>query len=70
MLPRPSHEAMVGPELHGVRGSDIRAELMAEAMRAYMQNPNYIKTVAPNVARRICEAVNTHPELRKIIVFN
>jgi len=59
-----------GPEQRGCFGADARAELMAEAIRAYMHDPNYLKSVAPNVAARIRAAVNTHPELSKIIQFN
>lgn len=59
-----------GPEQRGCFGTDAQAELMAEAIRAYMQNPNYLKTVAPNVAARIREAVNPNPALRHIIQFN
>ena len=50
-----------GPEQRGCFGAHARAELMAEAIRAYMQDPNYIKTVAPNVAARIRAAVDEHP---------
>jgi hypothetical protein len=59
-----------GPEQKACYGADARAELMAEAIRAYMQNPNYLKTVAPNVAARIRAAVNTNPNLNQIIQFN
>lgn len=45
-------------------------ERVAEAIRAYMVDPNYLKTVAPNTAARIREYVNSHPELSKIIQFN
>jgi hypothetical protein len=45
-------------------------ELWAEAIRAYMVDPNYIKSVAPKVAQRIREYVNKHPELKNIIQFN
>ncbi|MBS1256729.1 MAG: hypothetical protein MAG581_02555 [Deltaproteobacteria bacterium] len=45
-------------------------ELFAEAIRAYMVDPNYLKTVAPKVAKRIRKYVNTHPELKNIIQFN
>ena len=45
-------------------------ELMAEAVRAYLTDPNYIKTVAPRTAARIREKVNAHPTLSKIIQFN
>jgi len=43
---------------------------MGEAIRAYMANPNYLKSVAPRFAARIREYVNAHPELSKIIQFN
>ncbi len=59
-----------GPEEWGCFGAEERAEMMAEAIRAYLENPNYIKTAAPKVARRIREAVNTHPVLSPIIQFN
>jgi hypothetical protein len=43
---------------------------MAEAIRAYMWDPNYLKTVAPKAAARIREFVNTNPQLSKFIQFN
>ena len=43
---------------------------MAEAIRAYLADPNYLKTVAPKTAAAIREAVNSHPILSKIIQFN
>lgn len=45
-------------------------EYIAEASRAYMVDPNWLKTVAPKTAARIREYVNSHPELSKIIQFN
>jgi 2,3-bisphosphoglycerate-independent phosphoglycerate mutase len=66
---RPEYQG-VSPEQRGCHGADARAELMAEAIRAYMQDPNYIKTVAPNVAARIRAAVNPNPNLKYIIQFN
>jgi hypothetical protein len=62
--------SLTGPQHLGYRGGDVNRELMAEAIRAYMTDPNYIKTVAPNVAARIRERVNAHPELSRIIQFN
>jgi hypothetical protein len=59
-----------GPEQSACYGADARAELMAEAIRAYLQDPNYLKTVAPNVAARIGDAVNTNHSLNQIIQFN
>lgn len=43
---------------------------MAEAIRVYLINPNYIKSIAPELAERIRRAVNTHPDLSKHIQFN
>ncbi|HZN27897.1 MAG TPA: hypothetical protein VFB88_00930 [Xanthobacteraceae bacterium] len=43
---------------------------MVEAIRAYMADPNYLKTIAPKTAAAIREAVNSHPALGKIIQFN
>lgn len=43
---------------------------MAEAIRAYLANPNYLKTVAPDVAARIRSSVNANPELSPHIQFN
>jgi hypothetical protein len=43
---------------------------MAEAIRAYMADPNYLKTVAPKTAAAIRKAVNAHPFLSKVIQFN
>ena len=58
------------PETFKYSGSDIPAEINAESIRAYMQNPNYMKTVAPNMAKRIREFVNNNPNLNKTIQFN
>lgn len=58
------------PESFGCFGAEAEAELMAESIRAYLQNPNYLKTVAPNVAARIRAAVNTNPAINRVIQFN
>lgn len=65
-----NHGKWFGPENNGYKGEKVKRELVAEGLRAYVTNPNYIKTVAPNVASRLREYVNTHPELSKIIQFN
>jgi hypothetical protein len=54
----------------GYSKKDAPFEYMAEAIRAYMADPNYLKTVAPKTAAAIREAVNSHPILSKIIQFN
>jgi len=60
----------VTPETFGYKGDDVSREYMAEAMRAYMQNPNYFKSVAPKTAERIREQVNRNPMLKNVIQFN
>jgi hypothetical protein len=45
-------------------------ELMAEAIRAYLVDPNYIKTVAPELAGAIRDAANSNPILAPVIQFN
>lgn len=58
------------PENFGYQGDDIQRELIAEAIRAYMRDPNYIKSVAPDVATLIREHVNVSPNLNRIVQFN
>jgi len=50
----------VTPKAQGYEGAEIPREYVAEAFRAYITNPNYIKSVAPRVAVRIRESVNAH----------
>lgn len=45
-------------------------EMMAEAIRAYLHDPNYLKTVAPKTAAAIRGAVNDNPRLNNTIQFN
>jgi hypothetical protein len=45
-------------------------EYFAEALRAYMTDPNFVKSVAPNFAAAVRAAVNSHPRLRRVIQFN
>jgi hypothetical protein len=61
---------LTGPQHLGYRHDDVARELMVEAIRAYMADPNYLKTVAPRTAAAIRDAVNSHPTLRRIIQFN
>ena len=46
------------------------AEYIAEAIRTYMIDPNYIKSVASDTAARIREYVNSNPRLNKMLQFN
>ena len=64
------HGKKFGPEQNRYRGGDVQRELIAEAIRAYLSDPNYIKTVAPKTAARIRQFVNDNPKLREIIQFN
>jgi hypothetical protein len=52
------------------RYSKAPAQYMAEAIRAAIADPNYMKTVAPKVYEAIADAVNSHPFLSEIIQFN
>jgi hypothetical protein len=58
------------PQRHGYDSEAVPREYMVEAIRAYMTDPNYFKTVAPKTAAAIRAAVNAHPTLSKIIQFN
>lgn len=59
-----------GPQNAGYPKDEQPRELMAEAIRAYLADPNYLKTVAPQTAAAIRAAVNPNPRLRDIIQFN
>lgn len=59
------------PKADGYIGASVQAdELRAEAVRAYLTDPNWLKTNYPAVAARIRAHVNEHPFLSKIIQFN
>jgi hypothetical protein len=58
------------PEKRHYKGRDVLREYVAEAIRAYLTNPNYLKTVAPKTAAAIRAAVNGHPRLSRILQFN
>lgn len=61
---------LVEPKHWGYKGDDVPREYMAEAIRAYMVDPNYIKTVAPKTAAKIREFVNGNEKLRDVVQFN
>lgn len=59
------------PEKLGYKsGPEADAELAAELGRAYLADPNYVKTVAPKAAKWWRERVNPHPLFKDIIQFN
>jgi len=62
--------SLTGPQHQGYIGDDVPRELMAEAIRAYMVDPNYLKAVAPKTAARIRDYVNANPRLAATIQFN
>jgi hypothetical protein len=45
-------------------------EIAADAISAYLHDPNYLKTIAPEFARVVRQRVNSHPELSKHVQFN
>lgn len=52
-------------------GPDVAdGELIAEAIRAYGRDPNYMKTNFPDVAKRIRQHVNTNQNLKDVVQFN
>ncbi len=67
---KPLPENIVSPETRGYVPADVDHELWTEAIRAYMADPNYLKTVAPKVAAAIRAAVNANPRLAGTIQFN
>lgn len=58
------------PESFQYAKAQVPEEHMAEAIRAYLADPNYLKSEFPRVAARIREHVNSHPQISKIIQFN
>jgi hypothetical protein len=61
---------LTGPQHFGYNSDSVDRELMAEAIRGYMADPNYLKTVAPKTAARIRNYVNSNPRLAPFIQFN
>ena len=58
------------PERYYYTPEQVPKELMAEGLRAYIRNPNFMKRIAPDAARMIWALVNEHPVLSKVIQFN
>ncbi|ABQ70791.1 hypothetical protein Swit_4453 [Rhizorhabdus wittichii RW1] len=67
---RENASVLTTPRNFGYPEDEWADEYMAEAIRAYMTNPNYMKTVAPKTAARIRQHVNSHPKLKDVIQFN
>lgn len=66
----PKGKLGASPKGFGYPANQTDSELMAEAIRAYMVDPNYLKSVAPKTAARIREYVNSNPNLNSTIQFN
>ena len=58
------------PSRGGYTGAKIEHELIAEAFRAALTNPNYMKTVAPKIYATLRKWVKSKPELAKLIQLN
>ncbi len=58
------------PEDEGYRGDKVEREYVVEAIRAHMADPNYIKTVAPELAAYLRKVVNPNPNLKNLLQLN
>jgi hypothetical protein len=70
LRPRAENGDVLQPENFGYEGDEIKWELVAEGLRAYMMDPNYFKTKAPETAAKFRKVVNDNPYLRHAIQFN
>jgi hypothetical protein len=61
---------LYGPSSRGYSFKEIPEEYTAEAVRAYMTNPNYFKAVAPNTAAAIRAVANRLRRSKDAIQFN
>lgn len=68
--PFPNMKGKMSPKDHGYKGSDVEKELFAEAIRAYLRDPNYVKTIAPKTSALIRSKVNSNVILKRVIQFN
>jgi hypothetical protein len=58
------------PQDYGYTEKQAPYELVAEFLRAYLTNPNYVKTVAPNAAAWARAMVNSNPQLSRLLQLN
>jgi hypothetical protein len=58
------------PSDFNYKPTDYFSEMWAEAGRAYLTNPSYIKEEAPEVAATLRKYVNVHPWLSRHLNFN
>lgn len=58
------------PESQNYPKPEWTGERLAEAIRAYQQDPNAFKTKFPELAKRLREYVNTNPNTNRIVHLN
>ena len=58
------------PQDYGYPKSEAPYELVAEFLRAYLTNPNYVKTVAPTAAAWARAMANSNPQLSRLLQLN
>lgn len=63
----PKGKIGVTPQALGYPRKDSNAELLAESLRAYLTDFNYLKSVAPKTAAYWRQRINTHPEVSRVI---
>lgn len=61
---------LVLPSSRGYAGEKIEHELIGEAFRAAVTNPNYMKTAAPKTYATLRKWIKSNPELAKLIQLN
>lgn len=64
------NQKLFGPVDRNPEDTEIDEEFFAEAMRAYLADPNAFKSLFPDMARFVRKTVNGNPDLMKIIQFN
>lgn len=68
--PNSYQKKTIDPKVYGYTSEEAPREMIAESLRAYLTNPNYIKSVAPDLAAKLRKIVNTHPKLSKVVQLN
>jgi hypothetical protein len=66
----PGHHGITPESLGYTSGWESYRELIAEGLRAYLLNPNYMKTVAPKAAAYLRAAVNSNPRIMRVLQLN
>ena len=61
---------LMTPRERGYPESEALDELFAEGIRAYLTNPNYMKTVAPDASAFFRAHLNAHPVISQVLQLN